>query len=116
MLEIIHLKSEREQLRHQIAKLQKYGFYIEPMKRCKSLQILAAPSAPELPSSAPRHSKISNASRRLKITAVNPKHIESHISDFDHLFAVHKKSDYLKTLKRIDEIKKMGFVGDELVC
>ena len=59
-----------------------------------------------------RRSRVDAAgAKKPRLTPVNPKHIESHVSDFEHLFALHKKTDYARTAKAIDELKRRPYVG-----
>lgn len=115
MLEIIHLKSEREQLKQHITKVQKYGFYKEPLKRYKSLQAIPTLNDGDDVLAAYRLARANSSTKNLKLTTINPKHIESHIKDFEHLFALHKKTDYIKTIRKIEDVKKIQYIGEEMV-
>lgn len=115
MLEIINLRSEKEVLKHHINKIQKYGFYKEPIKRFKSLEpCYDTKDADDLIDNF-RKSKTTDLIKRLKITIVNSKHIENHVKDFEHLFALHKKNEYIKTMKRIEEVYQMNYIDEETV-
>ena len=115
ILEMVRLRSENHELKRLLLKTKKHAFNYRGMKRFKSEKCFVDyKEIEELLKESKKH-RNSIINNKVKVKAINPKNIKTQVTDFQHLYSLHKKNEYRKTLKTITNLMKKSYIDQEEV-